>query len=98
MSLLGAHHWEEHLWPEHPTVADLNPLVKARVESKDLHTEGAQIKRVLSDFKPLPWLCVGVISWLETKLFNAKLFEELVKHPNQVSQSQVSVGYHPLCI
>ena len=37
-------HGEEHLWPEHPTVADLHPLVKTRVEGKDLHTEGAQIR------------------------------------------------------
>ena len=46
----STHHGKEHLWPEHPTVADLNPLVKAGVESKDLHTEGAQVNRVLSNF------------------------------------------------
>ena len=46
----------------------------------------------------VPWLCVGIVSWFETQFFNAKLFEELVKHPNQVSQSQVSVSYHSLRI
>ena len=46
----------------------------------------------------LPGLCVGIVGRLETKLFNAKLFEELVKHPNQISQGQVSVSYHPLSI
>ena len=46
----------------------------------------------------IPWLCVGIVSWLEAKLFNAKLLEELIKNPNQVSQSQVSVSYHTLSI
>ena len=46
----------------------------------------------------LPGLSVGIVSRLETQLFNAKLFEELIKHPNQVSQGQVSVSYHPLSI
>merc|ERR1719362_322358 len=79
-NILWQAHGEKHLWSEHATVANLNPLVKARMEGKDLHTG----------------LCVGIVGGLETKLFNAKLFEELVKHPNQVSQDQVSVSYHPL--
>ena len=33
----------------------------------------------------IPWLSVGIVSWLETQPLNAKLFEELVKYSDQVS-------------
>ena len=39
----NSYHGEEHLWSEHATVANLNPLVKARMEGKDLHTKSTHL-------------------------------------------------------
>ena len=44
-------HGQEHLRPEHARVSDLNPLVEAGVERKDLHAGNTKSEKISSTSK-----------------------------------------------
>lgn len=69
-------HGLQHLWPEHATVSNLDPLVKANVEAEDLHTG----------------LGVGVESGLEAQVRETHVGEEVFQEAHQATEGETKVG------
>ncbi len=81
--ILWETHRPDHFRPENSWITNLHILLQNRMHTFITSTITENLHR---------WLCVRIVSWLETNVLNSDLLVKFIQNTNQVVQAQVSVN------